>query len=72
MTIEGHTDAQGGAEYNQGLSERRANAVKLYLQAAGIEATRLRAAGYGFTQPVGPNDDPLGRAQNRRVELIRQ
>jgi outer membrane protein OmpA-like peptidoglycan-associated protein len=72
MTIEGHTDAQGGAEYNQGLSERRANAVKLYLQAAGIEASRLRAAGYGFTQPVGPNDDPLGRAQNRRVELIRQ
>jgi hypothetical protein len=72
MTIEGHTDAQGGAEYNQGLSERRANAVKLYLQTAGIEASRLRAAGYGFTQPVGPNDDPLGRAQNRRVELIRQ
>jgi OOP family OmpA-OmpF porin len=72
MTIEGHTDAQGSAEYNQGLSERRANAVKLYLQTAGIEATRLRSAGYGFSQPVGPNDNSLGRAQNRRVELIRQ
>ncbi len=72
MTIEGHTDARGSAEHNQGLSERRANAVKLYLQSAGIESTRLRAAGYGFSQPVGPNDNPLGRAQNRRVELIRQ
>src|SRR5262245_14110531 len=72
MTIEGHTDAQGGAEYNQGLSERRANAVKLYLQTAGVEAARLRATGHGFSQPVGPNDNPLGRAQNRRVELIRQ
>ena len=72
MTIEGHTDARGGAEYNQGLSARRANSVKLYLQAAGIEAARLQAAGYGFSQPIAPNDDPLGRAQNRRVELIRQ
>ena len=72
MTIEGHTDARGGAEYNQGLSARRANAVKLYLQSAGIEPSRLQAAGYGFSRPVAPNDDPLGRAQNRRVELIRQ
>ncbi len=71
MTIEGHTDSVGGAEYNQGLSERRANAVKLYLQNAGIDAARLRATGHGFSQPVGPNDNPLGRAQNRRVELIR-
>jgi outer membrane protein OmpA-like peptidoglycan-associated protein len=46
--------------------------VKLYLQTAGVEATRLRAAGHGFSQPVGPNDNPLGRAQNRRVELIKQ
>jgi len=72
MTIEGHTDAQGSAEYNQGLSERRATAVKAYLQTAGVEATRLRSIGFGFSQPVGPNDNPLGRAQNRRVELIRQ
>jgi outer membrane protein OmpA-like peptidoglycan-associated protein len=72
MTIEGHTDARGGAEYNQGLSTRRANAVKLYLQTAGVEAARLQATGYGFSRPVAPNDDPLGRAQNRRVELIRQ
>jgi outer membrane protein OmpA-like peptidoglycan-associated protein len=66
------TDARGGAEYNQGLSTQRANAVKLYLQTAGVEAARLQATGYGFSRPVAPNDDPLGRAQNRRVELIRQ
>ena len=72
MTIEGHTDARGGAEYNQGLSARRANAVKLYLQTEGVEAARLQATGYGFSRPIAPNDDPLGRAQNRRVELIRQ
>jgi len=72
MTIEGHTDARGGAEYNQGLSTRRANAVKLYLQTAGVEAARLQATGYGLSRPIAPNDDPLGRAQNRRVELLRQ
>lgn len=72
MTIEGHTDTRGGAEYNQGLSARRANAVKLYLQTTGIEAARLQAIGYGFSRPVAPNDNPLGRAQNRRVELIKQ
>jgi outer membrane protein OmpA-like peptidoglycan-associated protein len=72
MTIEGHTDARGGEEYNQGLSARRANAVKLYLQTAGIDAARLQATGYGFSRPVAPNDNPLGRAQNRRVELIKK
>jgi outer membrane protein OmpA-like peptidoglycan-associated protein len=72
LTIEGHTDAQASAEHNQALSERRANAVKLYLQSAGIHAVRLKAVGYGFSKPVAPNDNPLGRAQNRRVELSKQ
>jgi len=71
MTIEGHTDARGSAEHNQTLSERRANAVKLYLQSAGIEPERLKAVGYGFSKPVATNDHPAGRAQNRRVELKR-
>lgn len=72
ITIEGHTDAVGSAEYNQQLSERRANAVKSYLVAAGIAPSRLKAMGFGFSKPIASNDTTLGRAQNRRVELLRQ
>lgn len=72
MTIEGHTDSTSTPEHNQGLSERRAGSVKNYLQSAGIEAARLSTAGYGQTKPVAPNDSPIGRAQNRRVELTKQ
>jgi outer membrane protein OmpA-like peptidoglycan-associated protein len=69
ITIEGHTDSTSTPQHNQGLSERRAASVKNYLTAAGIEGSRLTTAGYGQTKPVASNDDPLGRAQNRRVEL---
>lgn len=72
MTIEGNTDSLGGVEHNQRLSERRANAVKLYLQSARVDASRLKSEGYGFSKPVASNDNPIGRAQNRRVELSRQ
>lgn len=71
LTIEGHTDAMGTAEHNMVLSQQRAASVQAYLQAAGIAAGRLKAAGFGSTKPVAPNDTPLGRAQNRRVELVR-
>jgi outer membrane protein OmpA-like peptidoglycan-associated protein len=72
ITIEGHTDSTSTPQHNQELSERRAASAKAYLVSAGIEAARLNTAGFGATQPLATNDDPLGRAQNRRVELIKQ
>ena len=72
LTIEGHTDSTSTAEHNQGLSERRAASVKSYLQAAGIDAARLQTAGFGASRPVASNDNELGRAQNRRVELVKR
>jgi outer membrane protein OmpA-like peptidoglycan-associated protein len=71
MTIEGHTDASGGAEHNQQLSKRRAEAVKAYLVQGGIAAARLTAVGLGASKPVVSNDTAVGRSQNRRVELVR-
>lgn len=64
-------DASGGAEHNQQLSKRRAEAVKAYLVQAGIAAPRLSAVGLGATRPVASNDTAIGRSQNRRVELVR-
>lgn len=72
LTIEGHTDAQGAEAHNQSLSLARAKSVKTYLTAAGIEASRLKTAGFGESRPVGDNATSLGRAQNRRVELVRE
>ena len=71
VAIEGHTDAQGAPDYNRALSERRAEAVKAYLQSAGIAPGRLSAVGFGASRPVAPND-ALGNARNRRVEFHRQ
>jgi outer membrane protein OmpA-like peptidoglycan-associated protein len=68
--VDGYTDAIGGVEYNQRLSERRANAVKEYLERHGVAASRMTARGFGKSNPVATNDTPEGRAQNRRVELI--
>jgi outer membrane protein OmpA-like peptidoglycan-associated protein len=72
ITIEGHTDATSTPEHNQQLSEKRAAAVKAYLVGAGIDAARLATAGLGATKPVATNDSAIGRAENRRVELVRQ
>ncbi|MGE0114320.1 MAG: OmpA family protein [Steroidobacteraceae bacterium] len=68
--IEGHTDSIGSVPYNQGLSQRRADAVKSYLVAQGIEASRLVATGKGESTPIGDNSTVTGRQQNRRVEII--
>lgn len=69
VEIQGHTDNRGSAEYNQKLSERRANAVMEYLVGKDISPSRLTALGYGFSKPATSNDTPASRAQNRRVEL---
>ena len=69
VEIAGHTDSQGDAGYNQGLSERRAQSVRDYLVSQGVDGSRLSSAGYGETQPVADNSTSEGRAQNRRVEL---
>ena len=73
VLIEGHTDASGSAAHNLALSSRRADAVKAVLVSQfAVDAARLTTAGLGSTKPIGPNDTPQGRAQNRRVELVRQ
>lgn len=69
INIYGHTDSRGTDEYNQGLSERRANSVRQYLISRGISSTRLFAMGVGEREPVATNDTDAGRAQNRRVEF---
>jgi outer membrane protein OmpA-like peptidoglycan-associated protein len=70
VSIEGHTDSVGSANYNQQLSEARAAAVREYLLRRGVAAERLSAVGYGKTRPIVPNDSPSARQQNRRVEIV--
>jgi len=69
LIVIGHTDNVGTDDYNQGLSERRANAVKSYLVANDVRRGRLTARGYGETAPVTSNATPEGRAMNRRVQV---
>ncbi len=70
VMVEGHTDSVGGDDYNQGLSERRADGVKAYLVAQGVSATRLTAVGRGKTAAIADNASAEGRQQNRRVEVV--
>lgn len=72
IRIEGHTDSVGSAQYNQGLSERRANSVRTYLESQGVAGERMVAVGYGEERPVASNETDEGRALNRRVEIDRQ
>jgi outer membrane protein OmpA-like peptidoglycan-associated protein len=73
-TIEGHTDGKGADQYNQTLSERRAESVRQWLTRNGV-STRMSSRGWGKRKPVAPNtkpdgsDDPAGRQKNRRVEI---
>ncbi len=68
--IEGHTDSIASDDYNQGLSERRAQSVARWLTNHGVAASRLESAGRGETQPVADNATAAGRQRNRRVEII--
>lgn len=70
LLIEGHTDTQGSDEKNFELSQRRAEAVKVYLILQGINADRLTATGRGSETPVADNVTTSGRQQNRRVEIV--
>jgi len=69
IDVYGHTDSTGADAYNQGLSERRAAAVALYLESRGVQAARVATRGFGETQPIASNETEDGRAQNRRVEI---
>ncbi|HEY6943615.1 MAG TPA: OmpA family protein [Candidatus Acidoferrum sp.] len=70
MQIEGHTDSVGGDEFNQQLSERRADSVRDFLAQNGVQGSSITARGFGKTQPVASNDTAEGRQRNRRVELV--
>jgi outer membrane protein OmpA-like peptidoglycan-associated protein len=70
VAIEGHTDSIGSDDYNQQLSEHRAQAVRDYFVQQGINSAAVEARGYGKTEPIATNDTSEGRQQNRRVELI--
>lgn len=70
VRIEGHTDSRGGEEYNQRLSERRANAVYRALLNRGVPARQMAIVGFGLKRPIDTNDTAAGRAKNRRVDLV--
>lgn len=69
VIIEGHTDSDGTREYNQVLSERRANAVRTALISYGVDPRRITAYGYGEDRPLVPNDTGYNKQRNRRVEI---
>jgi len=76
VAIDGYTDSIGSSEYNQALSERRAQTVKSWLAAHGYVGDSTPTKGFGKTRPIAPNsnpdgsDNPKGRQQNRRVEIV--
>ena len=69
IAVAGHTDSTGSREYNQRLSEKRAQKVAGYLMSHNIVAARFDVVGFGEDYPIADNSDAAGRAQNRRVEL---
>ena len=69
VEVAGHTDSVGTDQYNQSLSERRANSVAAYLGSHGVLQQRMISVGAGESRPIASNDSESGRAQNRRVEI---
>jgi outer membrane protein OmpA-like peptidoglycan-associated protein len=72
IVVEGHTDSQGQPDYNQELSQHRAQVVRDYLVTRGIAGDRIVAQGFGPTRKIADNKSPEGRANNRRVEIVVQ
>jgi outer membrane protein OmpA-like peptidoglycan-associated protein len=70
VAVEGHTDSVGGDDFNQKLSEQRADSVRTYLVEAGVPDNIINARGFGKTKPVADNATADGRQKNRRVELV--
>ncbi len=70
ILVIGHTDSRGTDQYNQGLSERRAQAVKNYAVSIGLNGARMKTQGKSFHEPIADNDTEAGRAENRRVEIV--
>jgi len=71
IVIEGHTDSSGDERYNESLSSKRAEAVRLYILSNMVLAEdQIDAVGYGESRPVASNDTEEGRAQNRRIDVI--
>ncbi|WP_169711791.1 OmpA family protein [Henriciella litoralis] len=70
VDVVGHASSDGPDDYNQQLSERRANSVSNYLTSQGVAPVRIQAYGRGETQPIASNDTEAGRAANRRVEIL--
>ncbi len=69
VEVAGHTDSDGAADYNEGLSARRAQTVHDYLASHGVDVSRMSVRGYGEAQPIADNSTSAGKAQNRRVVL---
>jgi len=69
VEISGHTDNVGGLEYNDKLSQARADAVRNYMIKKGIAENRITAVGYGYSRPRASNNTESGKAQNRRIEI---
>jgi len=69
LFIEGYSSSDGSDNYNLMLSKKRANSVKYYLVKLGIDENRLEIVGYGEVNPIGDNDNPMGRSMNRRVQF---
>lgn len=69
LQVYGHTDSTGDANYNNNLSNRRANSVNGYLASQGVDQSRIVSQGMGSSEPLASNDTVSGRAMNRRVEL---
>jgi outer membrane protein OmpA-like peptidoglycan-associated protein len=70
LNIEGHTDSVGSDEFNQKLSEQRADSVRKHLLEQGLSDSNLTAEGFGKSMPVADNGTAAGRQQNRRVEIV--
>jgi len=69
IEVAGHTDSSGSDQYNQSLSQRRAQSVASYLSSHGVQGTRLMTVGAGEAHPIASNDTEQGKAANRRVEM---
>lgn len=70
VDIRGHASSEGARDFNQRLSQQRADAVRSYLTNQGVQSVRMSAIGMGIDYPIASNDTEAGRSQNRRVEII--